>query len=58
MYDLRHSYATNMLLHDVSIKYVSDDMGHSSIKITGDIYSHTLNKKRKEIAKITDNLFH
>lgn len=57
MYDLRHSYATNMLLHDVSIKYVSEDMGHSSIKITGDVYSHTLDKKRKEIAKITDDLF-
>lgn len=57
MYDLRHSYATNMLLHDVSIKYVSEDMGHSSIKITGDVYSHTIDRKRKEIAKITNDLF-
>ena len=57
MKDLRHCYATNMLLHDVSIKYVSEDMGHSSVKITGDVYSHTLDQKRKENAKITDNLF-
>ena len=57
MYDLRHSYATNMLLHDVSIKYINEDMGHSSIKIIGDVYSHTVDKKRKEIAKSTDDLF-
>lgn len=57
MYDLRHSYATNMLLHDVSIKYINEGMGHSSIKITGDVYSHTVDKKRKEIAKITNDLF-
>lgn len=57
MYDLRHSYATNMLLHDVPLKYISNDMGHSSIQITGDIYSHVVEKKRKEIAKITDDLF-
>lgn len=57
MKDLRHCYATNMLSHDVSIKYVSEDMGHSSIRITGDVYSHTLDKKRKEIAKITNDLF-
>lgn len=57
MYDLRHSYATNMLLHDVPLKYISADMGHSSIQITGDIYSHVVEEKRKEIAKITDDLF-
>lgn len=57
IYNLRHSYATNMLLYDVPIKYVSDNMGHTSIKITGDVYSHILDKKRKEIAEITDKLF-
>ena len=55
--DLRHSYATNMLANDVSIKYVSENMGHSSIKITGDVYSHIIDDKRREIAKITDDLF-
>jgi integrase len=41
IHDLRHSYATIMLyeLH-VPIQYVSEQLGHSSIKITVDIYGH------------------
>jgi integrase len=41
IHDLRHSYATRMLyeLH-APIQYVSEQLGHSSIKITVVIYGH------------------
>jgi integrase len=41
LHDLRHSYATILLyeLH-TRIQYVSEQLGHSSIKITIDIYGH------------------
>jgi integrase len=40
LHDLRHSYASAALEAGVSIKVVSERLGHSSISITGDIYSH------------------
>ena len=41
IHDLRHSYATIMLYeHNAPIQYVSEQLGHSSIKITVDIYGH------------------
>jgi integrase len=41
VHDLRHSYATIQLyeLH-APIQYVSEQLGHASIKITIDIYGH------------------
>lgn len=41
MHDLRHSYASVMLYeHQAPIQYVSEQLGHSSIKITVDTYGH------------------
>lgn len=39
-HDLRHSYATWMLTKEVNPKIVSEVLGHSSVKVTLDIYSH------------------
>lgn len=39
-HDLRHSYATVMLRNGVNPKIVSSVLGHSSIGITMDLYSH------------------
>jgi site-specific recombinase XerD len=38
---LRHSAAVAWLESGVHIKAVADLLGHSSIAITGDVYSHT-----------------
>jgi integrase len=35
---LRHTFAVLMLQNGASLKYVSEQMGHSSIKITADVY--------------------
>ena len=40
LHDLRHSYASAALEAGEHIKVVSDRLGHSSISVTADIYSH------------------
>lgn len=41
VHDLRHSYATIQLYeHHAPIQYVSEQLGHASIKITVDTYGH------------------
>jgi integrase len=42
LHDLRHGWATAALLADVHPKVVQERLGHSSISITMDIYSHVL----------------
>ncbi|MHB1988904.1 MAG: tyrosine-type recombinase/integrase [Acidimicrobiales bacterium] len=37
---LRHGHATAALENGISLKVISERLGHSSIQITGDIYSH------------------
>jgi integrase len=41
-HDLRHTCATLLLSRDVNPKIVSEMLGHSSISVTLDIYSHLL----------------
>lgn len=38
---LRHTFATNALESGVLLKIVSEWLGHSSVRTTGDIYTHT-----------------
>jgi integrase len=42
IYSARHSHATALLAAGVPLKVVSERLGHASVKITGDIYSHVL----------------
>ena len=56
-HDLRHSHVAlliNMEEHDFVIK---ERMGHSSIRITYDIYGHLFPTKQRELAQRLDNLF-
>ncbi len=40
LHDLRHTWATLALVTGVPMKVVSENLGHSSIRVTADIYSH------------------
>lgn len=42
LHDLRHTHASLMLAKGIHLKIVSERLGHSSIGITGDLYSHVL----------------
>jgi integrase len=43
-HDLRHTCATLLLLADVNVKVVSERLGHASIQLTLDTYSHEMQK--------------
>lgn len=47
IYDLRHSTASLLLLRKVPAKIVSERLGHSSITLTLDTYSHVLPTMQK-----------
>ena len=51
LYDLRHTHATLLLLAGVHPKVVSERLGHSSIVITLNTYSHVLPNMQQEAAE-------
>jgi len=40
LHDLRHTFATRLLMNGESAAYVKEQMGHSSIQVTVDLYCH------------------
>ena len=53
-HDLRHSHATQLLRQGVHPKIVSERLGHSSIGITLDVYSHVLPGMQEDAARRVD----
>ncbi len=45
---LRHTFASRLLQNGESPVYVKDQMGHSSIQVTVDIYGHLIPGTNKE----------
>ncbi|MGC4378312.1 site-specific integrase [Fictibacillus sp. Mic-4] len=57
-HDLRHTHATLMLKQGIHPKIVSERLGHSSVQITLDTYSHILpGLQEAAAAKFDENLF-
>jgi integrase len=56
-HDLRHAHATLMLAQGVHPKVVSERLGHASVGITLDTYSHVLPTLQQEAAAAFDALF-
>ena len=50
-HDLRHGHATMALLAGIHPKIVSERLGHSTVSITLDIYSHALPSLQREAAE-------
>lgn len=50
LHTLRHTHATLALDSGVSLKHLSDRLGHSGIQITGDIYGHVLPEGQRQVA--------
>lgn len=55
-HDLRHSHATFLLASGLDIKSISKRLGHSSTKMTLDVYAHSLKSADRQAANIMDNL--
>lgn len=55
-HDLRHTYATLLLSKGVPIKYVQEQLGHSSAKMTLDVYASFLPSVKFEALNILNNL--
>ncbi|WXJ81034.1 Tyrosine recombinase XerC [Moorella humiferrea] len=53
---LRHTHASLLLQAGVDIKIISERLGHSSIRITYDIYSHLMPGMQKEAVNRLENL--
>ncbi len=49
-HELRHSAASLLLAQNVPLKVVSELLGHSSIRVTADVYGHLLDDARAEAA--------
>jgi integrase len=56
-HDLRHSFASLLLQNGESLTYVKEQMGHSSINVTVDIYGHLVpGGNRQAVDKLDDTV--
>ncbi len=42
LHTARHTFASRLIANGENLKYISEQLGHSSIKITVDIYGHLI----------------
>lgn len=49
-HDLRHGHASHLLRQEVPLKVVSERLGHSTIGITADLYTHVLEGMDRDAA--------
>ena len=52
IHDLRHSHASMLINMDVPPKIIQERLGHASIQITLDTYSHLYPNKQKDLAAL------
>jgi integrase len=54
-HDVRHSFASLLIGHGESLAYIRDQLGHSSIQITVDVYGHlTPGGNRQAVDRLDD----
>lgn len=55
-HDLRHTYASLLLCKNIPIKYVQQQLGHSSSRVTLDTYGHILPSTDERAVNILDEI--
>jgi integrase len=55
LHTLRHTHGSFLLADGVDLATVSERLGHSSVRVTADIYSHALRGRDQEAARRYDN---
>ncbi|ABB16028.1 site-specific integrase [Carboxydothermus hydrogenoformans] len=58
LHDLRHTNATLMLKSNIPAKIASSRLGHSTVAITLDLYSHVLTDMDEEVANKIDDIIY
>lgn len=56
LYSLRHSHTSILVAAGVSVKTISSRLGHSSVRLTLDVYSHVMPTMQEEAAEKLDSL--
>jgi integrase len=54
-HDLRHTYASLLIEQGENIKYIQNQLGHSSPTVTLNVYSHLMDKSNQEAAHKLEN---
>jgi len=54
LHDTRHSHASHLLAKNIHPKVVQERLGHSSVAVTMDIYSHVMPNMQREAAERVD----
>lgn len=55
-YSLRHTHATILLAHGVHPKIVQERLGHSSINITMEVYSHVAPTMQRDAVRVMEDI--
>jgi len=55
-HDLRHSFASLMLLRGAKPKVISEALGHSSVAFTMDVYSHIIEGMQSDAMALLDEV--
>jgi integrase len=58
LYDLRHSHTALLLAADEHLRVVSERLGHSTIRLTADTYSHVLESMQQETASKLESMLY
>ena len=56
VYDLRHTYCTLLIGENIPANVVSESVGHSSAKMTLDVYSHVQPQHRERALAIAERV--
>jgi integrase len=56
LHDLRHAFATFLLAEGVEPRTVMELMGHSTLRLTMELYGHAVPEQMHEAAKMIDGL--
>ena len=57
LYDLRHTHASHLLASGENVKVVSERLGHASVTLTLDTYSHVLPGMQEQTADRLDAMY-
>jgi integrase len=58
LHDLRHAFASTLLVSGVHPKVVSEALGHSSVAFTMDVYSHVMPSMGDQVAVAIEQALH